>query len=56
MGGSKAGRRLKVMPEQLAMIRRMKDEGNKVAAIARATGLSRPTVYRLLKTLDRSAS
>jgi DNA invertase Pin-like site-specific DNA recombinase len=36
---------LKVTPDQIAMIRRIKSEGSKIAAIARATGLSRPTVY-----------
>ncbi len=47
-GGSKPGRRIKVHPEQITTIRRMKSEGAKVAAIARATGLSRPTVYDVL--------
>lgn len=44
-GGSVKGRRLKVTAEQVATIRRMSGEGEKVAAIARATGLTRPTVY-----------
>jgi DNA invertase Pin-like site-specific DNA recombinase len=48
-GGSKKGRRLKVTEEQLAVIHRMQAEGAKVAAIARATGLSRPTIYAVLK-------
>jgi DNA invertase Pin-like site-specific DNA recombinase len=47
-GGSKKGRRLSVTDDQIRMIRRMAHEGEKVARIARATGLSRPTVYRLL--------
>lgn len=42
------GRRLKVTDEQVAMIRRMAGEGAKVAAIARATGLTRPTAYAYL--------
>lgn len=42
------GRRIKVTPEQEATARRLKGEGAKVAAIARATGLSRPTVYSIL--------
>lgn len=50
-GGSQKGRLLKVSPEQLAMVCRMKGEGAKIAAIARATGLSRPTIYRLLDHL-----
>jgi DNA invertase Pin-like site-specific DNA recombinase len=49
-GGSPPGRRLKVTPEQEASIRRQKEEGVKVAAIARGTGLSRPTVYSVLRT------
>jgi DNA invertase Pin-like site-specific DNA recombinase len=49
-GGSLAGRRLKVTPEQEQAIRRQKAEGVKVAAIARGTGLSRPTVYSVLRT------
>jgi DNA invertase Pin-like site-specific DNA recombinase len=47
-GGSKAGRQLKVTAEQVQVIQRMKGEGAKIAAIARATGLSRPTVYACL--------
>jgi len=48
-GGSQAGRRVKVTPEQLDIIRRMHGEGTKVAAIARAMRLSRPTVYSVLR-------
>ena len=44
-GGSAKGRRLKVTDEQVAVIRRMRSEGECVAAIARATSLTRPTVY-----------
>lgn len=44
-GGCKPGRRVKVTDEQVAMIGRMAGEGAKIAAIARATGLTRPTVY-----------
>jgi DNA invertase Pin-like site-specific DNA recombinase len=47
-GGSAGGRRIKVTPEKLASIQRLRLDGQRVAAIARATGLSRPTVYRLL--------
>jgi DNA invertase Pin-like site-specific DNA recombinase len=46
--GSGKGTRAKVTREQEATIRRAKSEGMKVAAIARATGLSRPTVYSVL--------
>jgi DNA invertase Pin-like site-specific DNA recombinase len=34
-----------VTDEQVKMIQRMAQEGGKVAAIAKATGLTRPTVY-----------
>jgi len=47
-GGSPKGRRLKVTTEQIQAIHRLKGEGEKVAAIARTTGLSRPTVYSVL--------
>ncbi len=47
-GGSQKGRRLKVTDEQVATLQRMLAEGATKAAMARATGLSRPTVYTLL--------
>ncbi len=47
-GGSKPGRRLHVTDEQATAVRRLKGEGTPIAAIARATGLSRPTVYSVL--------
>ena len=47
-GGSQQGRRLKVTDEQVRAIQRMHGEGESKAAIARATGLSRPTVYAVL--------
>ena len=34
--------------EHIAIIRRLRSEGGEIAAIARATGLSRPTIYRIL--------
>ena len=49
-GGSAKGRRVKVTPEQTTSVHRLRAEGAKVAAIARATGLSRPTVYSVLGT------
>lgn len=49
-GGSEKGRRIKVNDEQIRLIHRMKAEGEKVGVIARATGLSRPTIYDVLKT------
>lgn len=47
-GGSQPGRRVKVTAEQADIIRRMRAEGTKIAAIARALKLSRPTVYSVL--------
>lgn len=47
-GGMPKGTRIKVTPELEAMILRLKSEGEKVARIARATGLSRPTIYSVL--------
>jgi DNA invertase Pin-like site-specific DNA recombinase len=49
-GGSKPGRRLKTRAtrEQATTASRLHQEGEKIAAIARAVGLSRPTVYALL--------
>jgi len=46
-GGSKAGRQLSVTNEQKAQVVAMR--GGKIATIARTVGLSRPTVYRLLR-------
>ena len=48
-GGSVKGRRLTVTDEQIDVIRRLKGEGERVAAIARAVGLSRPTIYSVLR-------
>ena len=39
---------IKVTREQDKLVRRMKSEGEPIARIARATGLSRVTVYRIL--------
>jgi DNA invertase Pin-like site-specific DNA recombinase len=48
-GGSKPGWRWKVSDEQMAAIHEMKAAGRKVAHIAKVTGLSRPTIYRVLR-------
>jgi DNA invertase Pin-like site-specific DNA recombinase len=53
-GGSEPGRRIKVTAEQVASIERSWQEGDKIARIARATGLSRPTVYRVLAECNGS--
>jgi len=47
-GGSAKGRRVKVTEEQAETIHRLREERKAVAAIARAVGLSRPTVYSVL--------
>ena len=47
--GDGAGKRIKVTPEQEAIVGRLKLEGQGVASIARTLGLSRPTIYSLLK-------
>jgi DNA invertase Pin-like site-specific DNA recombinase len=47
-GGSKKGRMIKVTPEQIRLIKRIHADEEKISAIARATGLSRPTVYARL--------
>lgn len=49
-GGSKPGKRKKVTPTQERAIRRMKDEGETIVAISKAVGLSRPTIYDVLRT------
>ncbi|MGA2065862.1 MAG: recombinase family protein [Thermoguttaceae bacterium] len=54
-GGSRKGRRVKVTAKQVQAIHRLNDEGQKVAAIARATGLSRPTIYNILGTTSPAA-
>lgn len=46
------GKRVKVTDEQLAMVKRLASEGTPKAAIARATGLSRPTIYSVLAEPD----
>ncbi len=48
-GGSEPGWHYKVTREQIKTIKRMDREGEAVTSMARATGLSRPTVYRLLE-------
>jgi DNA invertase Pin-like site-specific DNA recombinase len=42
------GPRIKVTIEQEAIVKRLKAEGQGVSAIARTTGLSRPTVYSII--------
>ena len=51
-GGSKKGWRWKVTDEQVNAIHDMKAAGKKITEIARITGLSRPTIYRVLKEVE----
>jgi DNA invertase Pin-like site-specific DNA recombinase len=52
--GSGAGVRTKVTREQEAIVARLHAEGQGVSAIARATGLSRPTIYTLIPPKEAS--
>lgn len=46
--GDGIGKRIKVTAEQADIVRRLRSEGQGVSAIARTTGLSRPTIYTLI--------
>ena len=48
MGRQRKGKRKKVTPTQAKMIRTMKAAKEPIAAIAKAVGLSRPTIYSVL--------
>lgn len=48
-GGSKPGRFLKVTPDQREAIVTMTASGESIAKVSRTTGLSRPTIYRVLR-------
>ena len=48
-GGSEKGWRWRVTDDQVVAIHEMKSSGKPIAQIARVTGLSRPTVYRVLR-------
>ena len=48
-GGSKKGDRRKVTGEQIEVIQTMRRNQKPISAIARATGLSRPTIYAVLR-------
>ena len=49
-GGSKPGVRKRVTEDQERVIRRLKQEGTPVTRIAQAVGLSRPTIYDVLRS------
>jgi len=50
-GDSKNGWRWKVTDDQLAAIHKMQAARKKIAQISRIVGLSRPTIYRILKAI-----
>jgi DNA invertase Pin-like site-specific DNA recombinase len=52
-GGSDKGCRWKVTDEQVEAIKAMKAGRTPIAKIARITGLSRPTIYRVLSHLTQ---
>lgn len=47
-GGRKLGSRWKVTPTQAKIIRQMRQQGERITAIADAVNLSRPTIYDVL--------
>ena len=47
-GGSEAGKRKKVTPTQEKAIKAMRGDGESITAIAKAVGLSRPTIYSVI--------
>ncbi|TWU49288.1 recombinase family protein [Rubripirellula reticaptiva] len=51
-GGSDKGWRWKVTDDQVNAIHEMKAAGRKITQIARVTGLSRPTIYRVLREVE----
>ena len=48
-GGSEKGRWVKVQLEQISTILRLRAEDMPIAGIARAVGLTRPTIYSVLR-------
>lgn len=48
-GGSKKGWRWTVTDDQVAAIHDMRGRGKRITHISRVTGLSRPTIYRVLR-------
>lgn len=54
-GGSPKGRRLKVTPDQEGLVIRLRRQNRPIAQIGRAAGLSRPTIYRILRTAPAAA-
>jgi DNA invertase Pin-like site-specific DNA recombinase len=55
-GGSAKGWRWKVSDDQVTAIHEMRAGKKSIAHIARVTDLSRPTIYRVLKTVNRTGT
>ena len=55
-GGSKKGRCVQVTDLQVSTIRRLKEAGESVTAIARTVRLSRPTIYSIITRGQRHTS
>ena len=55
-GGRRKGTRVRLTEAKLEAIRTMRDAGKSIVDIARATELSRPTVYAALRGLPQHAS
>jgi DNA invertase Pin-like site-specific DNA recombinase len=53
-GGSKKGWRWRVTDEQVTAIQEMKAKGMAITKIASVTGLSRPTIYRVLGRVEQA--
>jgi len=51
-GGSEKGWRWRVSDDQVMAIHEMQAAGKPIAQIARVTGLSRPTIYRVLREVE----
>jgi len=48
-GGGKPGRRVRLSVEKETAIRQLREQGKRISDISRVVGLSRPTVYRVLR-------
>jgi len=48
-GGGKPGRRVRLSVEKETAIRQLREQGKSISEISRVVGLSRPTVYRVLR-------
>jgi DNA invertase Pin-like site-specific DNA recombinase len=49
LAGDGKGKRIKITAEQEKIVERLNSEGEGVSAIARTTGLSRPTIYSIIR-------